>query len=304
MTLKRIVACLALLGVCGCSQLRPACDAKGSISTLRQLVAGLPDEPSPQAKAWLEKTIDIIVMKETPDASGRHVGCVSRVTISRDEITTNKQPGFKFALSVATGQENSATIHYTMNFGAFSLTPTSTVLTPASDTETTQIQLFRLVLQPTLIGLAQEKSQEGSNSLLASVAPRNSNDREMAISIDGSYHRSKPAGDLVITQEGNAWRVSITAASPADNPEMAAADCHLQGVGTLNGTRLSAKVVPFKLEGDDVDVSAEDVKELAPMSITIGADSITVDTADFGSVCGTNSDLTGLYKKVSGGGHG
>jgi hypothetical protein len=61
MRLIRIAECLAWL----------------LLANLRQLVTGLPEEPSSEAKSWSEKAIDVIVMKETPDAGGRHISCVA-----------------------------------------------------------------------------------------------------------------------------------------------------------------------------------------------------------------------------------
>ena len=75
----------------------------------------------------------------------------------------------------------------------------------------------------------------------------------------------------------------------------AAADCEMEAVGKLKGDVLTAKVVPF--EGDDITVSADQLKDGNHLFIVKFDNRGARLTAQDVSFCGLGSDLLGRYSR-------
>lgn len=114
-----------------------------------------------------------------------------------------------------------------------------------------------------------------------------------AVPQPGKYHRTKPSGDLVLTKEGDDWRVVIKSASFATDPMKMGADCHIQAVGPVSGDHLVAHPVPFS--DDDIEVTADDVHDMDSLDLTIRERSVTVNSPETYPICGQNQDFTGTY---------
>ena len=64
--------------------------------------------------------------------------------------------------------------------------------------------------------------------------------------IAGKYSRAKPSrSDLVITQDGDQWKITLDGAGDPMPAGAAAADCHMEAKGSLKNGALLAKVIPF-----------------------------------------------------------
>jgi hypothetical protein len=114
--------------------------------------------------------------------------------------------------------------------------------------------------------------------------------------IAGKYSRAKPSrSDLVITQDGDQWKITLDGAGDPMPAGAAAADCHMEAKGSLKNGALLAKVIPFT--GDENSVEAGDLQTGEHVFVVkfdaLGAH-ITKEDVSF---CGLGSDLLGLYKK-------
>lgn len=118
---------------------------------------------------------------------------------------------------------------------------------------------------------------------------------------EGRYRRSRPSrADLVIRPEGANWRLEIVAAGIPRGPggAGAAADCASVGVGSRDGDRINAQLVPFRI-GDIGEVKGEDL-EGRPNRLTVRLTKAAAEVvaSDGEWFCGLGSDLTGVYRKV------
>jgi len=300
MNCRIIALCVISLLCSGCSLMRASCDSPGVLADVRQMLAGLNDAPSNEERDWLENNLGIMVVSQGADSSGNQVKCEANVTISDNLFKQSKSIiGLMDAIVRATGKGlNTGTLHYNINFKPYSIFPLSTALAPASEQEAAQVRLFQTVLQYSING-SRAATQPVPSETAVRAEPAV---RDQSSSIEGVYRRTQPAsGEIVVTKEpGGVLRIALTAASPETDPMKAAGDCYLQGVGTINGGRIAARPVPFKTDsGGGIDVSADDTKDLGPIDITVGDGFLTVNAADFGSICGVHSDLTGTYSKTT-----
>src|SRR5580692_11637752 len=77
--------------------------------------------------------------------------------------------------------------------------------------------------------------------------------------IAGKYSRAKPSrSNLVITQDGDQWKITLDGAGDPMPAGAVAADCHMEAKGSLKNGTLSAKVTPFA--GDENSVEAGDLQ--------------------------------------------
>jgi hypothetical protein len=115
-------------------------------------------------------------------------------------------------------------------------------------------------------------------------------------SIAGKYSRAKPShSNLVITEDGDQWKITLDGAGDPRPAGAAAADCHMEAKGSLKNGVLSAKVIPFT--GDANSVEAGDLQTGDHVFVVKFSASGARITKDDVSFCGEGSDLLGLYKK-------
>ncbi|MGA2636937.1 hypothetical protein [Methylocella sp.] len=114
--------------------------------------------------------------------------------------------------------------------------------------------------------------------------------------IAGKYSRAKPSrSDLVITPDGDQWKITLDGAGDPMPAGTAAADCHMEAKGSLKNGVLLAKVIPFT--GDENSVEAGDLQTGEHVFIVKFDGSGAHVTKEDVSFCGEGSDLLGLYKK-------
>lgn len=110
------------------------------------------------------------------------------------------------------------------------------------------------------------------------------------------FKRDEPAGALLIlSQEGEAWRVAFRAGG-IPNGGATAADCELQAVGTKDAEDvIAARVVPF--EGELNEISAADIGEDASaIQVRVGPEgAIVADGGAAARFCGLGSAIDGFY---------
>lgn len=118
-------------------------------------------------------------------------------------------------------------------------------------------------------------------------------------SAEAVFEREEPAGGLLtLSQEDDAWRISIRAGGVA-NGAATAADCELQAVGQqdLEGV-IAARLVPF--EGELGSLSVSDIgDDDIIISVNVGPEGAFVeDTGGAARFCGLGSDIEGFYRRT------
>ena len=113
--------------------------------------------------------------------------------------------------------------------------------------------------------------------------------------IAGTYRRATPSnGELVLSVQGESWRVSVSAAG-VPNGAGTAADCQISALGPLVDQRITAIVAPAETEDGGIpgDVFQNPAGALV-LVVGDGEVRIIEETAS-GEACGPGLDLSGTY---------
>lgn len=108
------------------------------------------------------------------------------------------------------------------------------------------------------------------------------------------FHRDIPsAADMILTKNGDRWRVTITATGLANDSLENGSACQIQAVGRLSEGHLIAHPVPSN--GDVSQSSEDDVLDMESLDISAGDGGLVVVSSRTIPICGGNQDLTGSY---------
>lgn len=117
--------------------------------------------------------------------------------------------------------------------------------------------------------------------------------------IGALFERTEPSqATMILTREGEAWRVAFHAGGIPDGAATAA-DCELEAVGPqdVDGV-ISARVIPFN--GDLNTVSAADIGgDLTVIEVSVGPEGAFVtDSGASNRYCGLGSYIDGFYRRA------
>ena len=113
--------------------------------------------------------------------------------------------------------------------------------------------------------------------------------------IAGTYRRTDPAaGELVLSPQGESWRVSVVAGGIPNGPSTAA-DCRIDAMGPLVDRRITATVAPAATEDGGIPGDAFQ-NAIGALVLVVGDGEVRIieETAS-AEVCGDGSDLSGTY---------
>lgn len=129
----------------------------------------------------------------------------------------------------------------------------------------------------------------------SAVSDRQASASEVA-RIEGTYQRLEPASaELVLTPQGESWRVSIIAAG-IPNGASTAADCRVDAMGPISDGHITATVAAAPPEDGGLPAAPEPAPGALILVVEDEQVSIIEETVS-AQVCGLGSDLAGVYRR-------
>lgn len=117
--------------------------------------------------------------------------------------------------------------------------------------------------------------------------------------IGALFERTEPSqATMILTREGEAWRVAFRAGGIPDGAATAA-DCELEAVGPQDADGIiSARVIPF--DGDLNTVSATEIGgDVTAIEVIVGPEGAFVtDSGASNRYCGLRSHIDGFYQRA------